>query len=701
MRKLILSLTLIFCAVLLSTAADKVRVAAVGNSITYGAGIDNPAQNSYPAQLQRVLGDKYWVVNFGASGYSMLSKSDYPYITTGQFKSSVEFNPDIILIKLGTNDTKTNNRDKIKSDYKADYQKLINLYRALPSNPRIILLTPVPCYLPSGAYEGTNKIYEETINPIIQELAYENELEVIDLYHVFNPNAPIPAYIMPDKLHPSAIGAARMVERIAPVLTLSKKQESLAQKVAPKNATKFNFHGYQGYEWGGGYRIVEPRVGSKSGNQWVIRARFWGHEPQTDQALLERGFHIAYCPVENLFGAPVAVERYNQFYKKMIAAGFAPKVVLEGMSRGGLIVYNWAAENAEKVAAIYADAPVMNLSDWPLIKSEGDTKEMMKVYGFKTVDEVKNFKGNPIDKAAKVKNIPIIHVVGMADDVVRVKDNTDRFKDSLQAAGGFMTVIRKEGVGHHPHSLYAPATIVDFILVATNQVANKCATAQAGYEWRSGAGWNDGADWWVVSEEISKVLQRPCDVLMLGNSITQAMGGMDRVKINTFAGKKPITQALQSVLGDSVRWVSAGISGDRTESLLWRLRNGNYQNCKAKFVFITIGVNNLTPGDDPRDVAYGIKAVADEAAAQFPKAKITVFGTFPYSNLEKSLAVANTLSNIEFASNVSFVNPWNWFVDADGKQRVELYNGDHLHLNEAGYVMLGKKIAEICSANNK
>ncbi|MEG0033508.1 MAG: GDSL-type esterase/lipase family protein, partial [Mucinivorans sp.] len=138
MRKLILSLTLIFCAVLLSTAADKVRVAAVGNSITYGAGIDNPAQNSYPAQLQRVLGDKYWVVNFGASGYSMLSKSDYPYITTGQFKSSVEFNPDIILIKLGTNDTKTNNRDKIKSDYKADYQKLINLYRALPSTPRII-----------------------------------------------------------------------------------------------------------------------------------------------------------------------------------------------------------------------------------------------------------------------------------------------------------------------------------------------------------------------------------------------------------------------------------------------------------------------------------------------------------------------------------------------------------------------------------
>ncbi|MEG2527294.1 MAG: GDSL-type esterase/lipase family protein [Mucinivorans sp.] len=701
MRKFILLSILIFESVLLCVAADKIKVAAVGNSITYGAGIDNPARNSYPAQLQRALGDQYEVVNFGVSGYSMLSQSDYPYIKTGKYKESIAFEPNIVLIKLGTNDTKTNNRDKIKSDYKVDYQKFIDTYKALPSHPRIILLTPVPCYLVGGMYDGSNKIYEETINPAIKELAYENGLEVIDLYHTFDPKADIPSYIMPDRLHPSAIGASLMVERIASVVKLEKKVQTLAAKVAPKDAKCFNFHGYQGYIWGDGYRIVEPRVSSKNGAQWVLRARFWGHEPQADEALLERGFHIAYCPVEDLYGAPIAVDRYNKFYKKMVAAGFAPKVVLEGMSRGGLIVYNWAAANADKVAAIYADAPVMNLADWPLVKSEADAAQMMKVYGFKNKNQVLEYKGNPIDKAAQLKNIPIIHVVGMADMVVGVKENTDRFKDRLQAAGGFMTVIRKEGVGHHPHSLYAPATIVDFILVATKQVDNHCAVAQAGYEWRSGAGWNDGADWWEVSQEISRVLQRPCDVLMLGNSITQAMGGMDRVKINTFAGRKAITAALQSVLGDSVRWVSAGISGDRTESLLWRLRNGDYQNCKAKYVFIAIGVNNLTPGDEPRDVAYGIKAIADQAAAQFPDAKITVFGTFPYYDLEKSRAVANTLSTIDFAPNTHFVNTWDWFVDENGGQRTALYGGDRLHLNEAGYEMLSKKIAEICSSNDK
>lgn len=92
----------------------------------------------------------------------------------------------------------------------------------------------------------------------------------------------------------------------------------------------------------------------------MIRARFWGHEPQTDIALLEHGFHIVYCDVADLYGSDKAVQRWNSFYKRMVKAGFNKKVALEGMSRGGLIVYNWAAQNPEKVACIYADAPVMD-----------------------------------------------------------------------------------------------------------------------------------------------------------------------------------------------------------------------------------------------------------------------------------------------------------------------------------------------------
>lgn len=699
MRKTLLSLTLIFATILLGIAAQPIKVAAVGNSITYGMGIQDREQNSYPAQLQKVLGDQYVVENFGVSATTLMSAGDRPYIKTAQYRASLDFNPDIVLIKLGTNDSKEANAEKIKEHYKSDYQKLIDTYQSLSSRPRIILLLPVGCYKSQGEFFGVNKIYEQSVIPLIKELAFENDLEVIDLYHLFADN--LPSYIMPDRLHPSAIGARRMVERIAPVVALPRVLDALAQRVAPSNSKIFNFHGYKGYEWGDGYKIVEPRVQSLGGAQWVIRARFWGHEPQVDMALLERGFHIAYCPVENLYGAPSAVKRYDEFYARMVAAGFAPKVVLEGMSRGGLIVYNWAAENADKVAAIYADAPVMNLSDWPLRKSSEDAKQMMSVYGFKNAQEVLSYKGNPIDKAVKVKNIPIIHVVGMADSLVSVAENTDRFKDSLQKAGGFMTVVRKDGVGHHPHSLKAPATIVDFLLVATAQVSNKCAVGQAGREWRAGAGWLSGADWWAVSQEISAVLQTPCDVLLLGNSIIQGFGDYSRELISRGAQTDILRNDLKAALGDSIRFVSAGISGDRSENILWRLRNGDYQNCKAKHVFITIGVNNLTAGDPPLNVAQGIAEVAAEAAAMFPQAKITVFGTLPYYALDKVKAVHSALAEMSFADNVDYVDPSVWFVDQSGNQRVEFYSVDKLHLSKMGYEMWSKKIAEICSTNHK
>ena len=84
-------------------------------------------------------------------------------------------------------------------------------------------------------------------------------------------------------------------------------------------------------------RLVAPLQAAK-GHPWVLRARFWGHEPQTDIALLERGFHIAYCDVTDLYGSPKAVKRWDAFYKQMTALGLNKKVGLEGMSRGALIV---------------------------------------------------------------------------------------------------------------------------------------------------------------------------------------------------------------------------------------------------------------------------------------------------------------------------------------------------------------------------
>lgn len=102
----------VLLAVLLYSAfafGQKVRVACVGNSITYGAGIAAREQNSYPAQLQYYLGEDYEVRNFGVSGCTSLQQGDYPYVQTGAYAQSLEFRPDIILIKLGTNDSKPQN----------------------------------------------------------------------------------------------------------------------------------------------------------------------------------------------------------------------------------------------------------------------------------------------------------------------------------------------------------------------------------------------------------------------------------------------------------------------------------------------------------------------------------------------------------------------------------------------------------------
>ena len=112
------------------------------------------------------------------------------------------------------------------------------------------------------------------------------------------------------------------------------------QVTLPKGKS-FNFYGHRGvtFMMDGqvSCRLVAPIEAAK-GHPWVLRARFWGHEPQTDIALLERGFHIAYCDVADLYGSPKAVKRWDAFYKQMTALGLNKKVGLEGMSRGALIV---------------------------------------------------------------------------------------------------------------------------------------------------------------------------------------------------------------------------------------------------------------------------------------------------------------------------------------------------------------------------
>ena len=219
--------------------------------------------------------------------------------------------------------------------------------------------------------------------------------------------------------------------------------------------------------------VVTPQA-SAEGQPWIWRARFFGHEPQADIALLKEGFHLAYCDVGGLYGSPQAVKHWNAFYQLLTEKhGLARQPALEGMSRGGLIIYNWAAANPGKVACIYGDAPVCDFKSWPGGKgngkgSPGSWMQCLQAYGL-TEAEGLAYKGNPIDrlKPLATAGVPLLHVVGDADVVVPVEENTAIIEARYKELGGSIQVIHKPGVGHHPHSLKDPAPIVTFVLKHT------------------------------------------------------------------------------------------------------------------------------------------------------------------------------------------------------------------------------------------
>lgn len=223
---------------------------------------------------------------------------------------------------------------------------------------------------------------------------------------------------------------------------------------------KSEWRGFEMYEYQYTKVVVPKKVAE--GKPWVWRARFFDLKPTFDIAMLNEGYHVVYRDVTDLFGSPKAVQRWDEFYALLTKEyQFAEKAVLEGMSRGGLIMYNWAIANPNKVAAIYGDAPVMDFKSWPGFWD----KRVLKAYGFNNYEESIAYKGNPIDNLEPLAKaeIPIIHVVGDLDDIVPVDENTGPAEKKYKAMGGTFEVIHKPNA-KHDHGLENPQPLVDFIL---------------------------------------------------------------------------------------------------------------------------------------------------------------------------------------------------------------------------------------------
>jgi len=191
---------------------ETIRIACIGDSITYGYSIKNRLKDCYPAQLGRMLGEDWKVRNFGVSGATMLKKGDLPYWDQQAFKDALAYNPHVVIIKLGTNDTKPQNW-KYKDQFAADYADMIDRFAELPSKPRIWICLPVPAYGEQWGISET-RIKNEVI-PLINRIARKKNVPVIDLY---GPLSDKPE-LFPDQIHPNAEGAHGMAAEIYAVLT--------------------------------------------------------------------------------------------------------------------------------------------------------------------------------------------------------------------------------------------------------------------------------------------------------------------------------------------------------------------------------------------------------------------------------------------------------------------------------------------------
>ncbi|MGF6847757.1 lysophospholipase L1-like esterase/pimeloyl-ACP methyl ester carboxylesterase [Chitinophaga sp. W3I9] len=450
--------------------AQRVKIACLGASICAGARLQHPETESYPAQLGKLLGPDFEVTNYGVSSTTLLKKGDHPYWNTSGYKAALASEPNIVLIDLGGNDSKLINRVYL-DEYERDCHDMIRAFRALPSHPRILLLLPIVSFV-----KDTTQIWDPVITkqilPKVRQVAYEENLELVNLNALLMGKPGL----MLDGIHPELEGTTLIAKTLFEVLHPVRDTAFNAISRLPGDKKITSFYGYRCTDFdfrGRACKVVAPKFAA-AGHPWIWRARFWGHEPQTDIALLERGYHVVYCDVAELFGNKEAIQLWNGYYSLLRKAGLAHKAVMEGMSRGAVYVYNWAAENPDKVAAVYVDNPVIDLCSWPgsqfkkQVAQPNEWEAFKKDYGFTSDSAAMLFKGSPLYKIREIVKgkYPMLHVLADADTDVPPEENTLPFEEKIKALGGDITVMHKPGFAHHPHSFPDPTPIVDFILKA-------------------------------------------------------------------------------------------------------------------------------------------------------------------------------------------------------------------------------------------
>ena len=200
---------------LFATAQEKIKVACIGNSVTYGMTHKNPAETSYPIQLQQMLGEEYEVRNFGHSGATLLSKGHRPYINLPEYTAALEFAPDIAVIHLGLNDTDPRNWPNYRDEFYGDYMNIIEALREKNSKVEIYVCQMSPIFNWHRRFKSGTRDWYWQIQEVIKTIAENGNFELINLSrHLYNrPD------LMPDALHPNELGAEIIAKQVYSAIT--------------------------------------------------------------------------------------------------------------------------------------------------------------------------------------------------------------------------------------------------------------------------------------------------------------------------------------------------------------------------------------------------------------------------------------------------------------------------------------------------
>ncbi|MBI5686743.1 MAG: prolyl oligopeptidase family serine peptidase [Verrucomicrobia bacterium] len=442
--------------------------------------------------------------------------------------------------------------------------------------------------------------------------------------------------------------------------------------------------------------VVAPKTAAP-GKPWSWRTEFFGHEPQGDIALLGKGFHVAYYKVSDMYGAPQAIEWMRKFQDHVERQfGLAPRAVLEGFSRGGLYAFNYAATHPDKVAALYLDAPVLDIRSWPGGKGKGAGskncwEQCLKIFNL-TEETAKSFKGSPLDRiepVAKAK-IPILSVCGETDKVVPFDENTAILAKRYRELGGEIEVICKPNCDHHPHSLKDPARIVNFILRHTPGMEGALLPEPAtpyGYDYFALRGG-------LANCRVKFERQKTGRVAFMGGSITEGRGWRELVG----------EELQRRFPGTKFDFINAGISSTGSTPGAFRLLRDVFSHGPVDLLFEEAAVNDETNGFGDREQVRGMEGIIRHARLINPaldiiqlhfvdpdKMKVINAGKTPavIANHEK-VAKHYNVPSIDLAREVTeriHAREFTWEKDFKG-----------LHPSPFGHTLYAKSIARLFDA---